>query len=940
MKKLYYVILMVFTIKVYAQNGTIQGKIVDENGLAMPGATVLLTDVNRGAFSEGDGRFTIYNVAPGSHTLVISFIGYQSIEQAIEVTSGLNDLSYALEPGAMIGDEVIVLGDRLKGQAKAINRQKTNQNVTNVVAADQIGRFPDPNIGDAVKRIPGITIQGDQGEARNIIVRGLQPQLNSVMINGNRVPSAEGDNRNIQLDLIPSDMIQTIEVNKSVTPDMDADAIGGSVNLVTRSAPSGSRVSGTVASGYNFLSEKPIWTGGLVLSNRFFKDRLGAVLSGSYNNHRFGSDNIEAVWAEGDNGSYVEEFEIRAYEVQRVRRSVSLGLDYEFNPAHKITLNGMYNHRDDWENRYRTVWAGIEEPDENGVSFVETIERQTKGGLNNDRIDNRRLENQQVRALSFGGDHLLGNIKLNWSGAWAKASERRPNERYAQYTAEPEIEVDGEDEPQGMLFLQDLSNPERPFFSAASGDGTSLAGNDPSIRNLSLFDLDEITEEFQDTYETDFNSRIDVQIPVTTKGVIKAGTRLRTKEKVRDNRFFEYSFLNDEYETLDQVPGVDKTDPDFLVGSQYAAGTYASPNWLGALDLTNAARFEEEDKPDEYLAQNYRANEDIVAGYAMITYDLNDEFTLLAGARVEQTSLEYTGNRVENEEELIAEVTASQDYTNFLPGVHLKYSLSENLIARFAWSNTLARPNYFDLVPYEDIRPEDSELFLGNPELDPTTSSNIDLSLENYFNSVGYMSVGYFNKSINDFIYTSVGRETRQVEGANVDFDVFQPVNGGDATINGFEVAFQRQLDFLPGALKGLGIYLNYTNISSTATGVANEDGDLRQDLDLPGSAGHLFNASLSFETAKLVFRASVNYSSDYMDEVGGDSFSDRYYDAQTFLDLNGSYAFTPNWRLFFEAINVTNQPLRYYQGVRSQTMQAEFYNARFNFGVKLDMFN
>ena len=937
-KHFYLIVLLICSLSAAAQNGTLQGKIVDENGLPMPGATVQITNLSQvGSFTDGEGRFTIYNVPTGNHTLKITYIGYQESEQEIEVSGGINDVDFSLTPGVTLGDEVIVLGDRLKGQAKAVNRQKNNQNITNIVAADQIGRFPDANIGDAIKRIPGITIQGDQGEARNIVIRGLQPQLNSVTINGNRIPSAEGDNRNIQMDLIPSDMIQTIEVNKAVTPDMDADAIGGSVNLVTRSAPSGSRISGTAASGYNALSEKPIWTGGLVLSNRFADDKLGAVLSASYNNHNFGSDNIEAEWTEGDDiAAYVEEFQIRTYEVQRIRRSISLGLDYQFNSAHKIYLNSMYNHRDDWENRYRTVIKDIEEPDANGVSFVGAIERQTKGGIDSDRVDNRRLEDQRVRNISFGGDHLLGNVKLNWSGSWAKASEERPNERYAQYTAEPEVEVAGEDEAQGMLFNQIITDPKRPLFTPAASDGFSLAGNDPSILGQSLFELDELTEEFQDTYETDFNSRIDLKIPINTAGIVSIGGRLRTKEKVRDNTFFEYSFINDEFETLDQVPGIDKTKSNFLPGSQYEAGNYASPSWLGSLDLTNGSRFDQEDKPDEYLAQNYTASEDIIAGYAMVTYDLSDAFTVLAGARVEQTSIEYTGNQVLNEEELISEVTASQDYTNFLPGLHLKYNFTKNLVARAAWTNTLARPNYFDLVPFEDNRPDDNELFLGNPDLDPTTSSNIDLSLENYFSSIGFVSVGYFNKSINDFIYTGI---TNQTFGGD-DFDVFQPFNGGDATINGFEIALQRQLDFLPGALKGIGIYLNYTNTSSSAEGVANEDGDLREDLDLPGSAEHLFNTSLSFETAKLVLRASINFSSDYIDEVGGDAFSDRYYDKQTFVDLNGSYAFTPNWRFFFEAINITNQPLRFYQGISSRTMQEEFYNARFNFGIKFDMFN
>ena len=934
MKILYsFLVLMFISVTTYAQV-VIRGKVIDENGLPLTGATIRLTDLeNTGTISDIEGNYVLFNIPVGEHTMQISFVGYTMMEKTITAEKDMKIEPIKLQPGVLLGNEVLVLGDRLKGQAKALNRQRTNQNITNVVAADQIGRFPDANIGDAVKRIPGITMQGDQGEARNVIIRGLAPQLNSVMINGNRIPSAEGDNRNIQMDLIPADMIQTIEVNKAITPDMDADAIGGAVNLTTRSAPEGQRISATFATGYNALSEKPIWTGGLIYGNKFFNNKLGAVVSLSYNDHQLGSDNIEAEWKEGDNiPAYVEEFQIRTYQVQRIRRSASVNLNYDINDRNKLFFSSMYNWRDDWENRYRTVYKDIEEPDANGVSFVGAIERQSKGGIGNDRVDFRRLEDQRVQSFSLGGEHLLGNAELTWSGAWSKASEERLNERYAEYVAEPEVEVAGEDVAQGMLFVQDISDPEFPEFRPAASDGISLAGNDPSIQDLSLFEFGEITEENQYTDETELAGRLDLKLPISQKGFIKFGTRYRGKEKTRDNNFFEFSPLNNDIESLNLVPRTNETRSDFLAGEQYAAGEYASKEWLGNLDLNDGSLFEAEDKADEYLAVNYSAKERITAGYAMAQYNLTPKLTATAGLRIEYTDLEYTGNIVENEEDFIQEVTLTDNYTNFLPGVHAKYNVNPNLVLRAAWTNTLARPNYYDLVPYQDNRIEDEELFLGNPELDPTTSMNFDFSAENYFKSIGLVSIGYFNKNIDDFIYVAASENS-------AGFNVFQPQNGGDGAINGVEVSVQRQLDFLPGALKGIGVYLNYTYTDSEATGVANEDGDPRDKIGLPGTAKNLFNASLSYENKSFIIRASINYSSDYIDEVGGDAFSDRYYDEQFFLDINASYAITQNWRIFAEANNLTNQPLRYYQGVPERTMQAEWYNSRYNLGLKFDLF-
>jgi TonB-dependent receptor len=324
----------------------------------------------------------------------------------------------------------------------------------------------------------------------------------------------------------------------------------------------------------------------------------------------------------------------------------------------------------------------------------------------------------------------------------------------------------------------------------------------------------------------------------------------------------------------------------------------------------------------------------------MIDQNLGDKLTLIAGVRLENTSIEYTGNEVLDEEELIGEVTATDNYTNVLPGINLRYALADNFIVRASWTNTLARPNYYDLVPYQNIIEEDEEISAGNPNLEPITSANFDLNAERYFESVGLLSGGVFYKQVNDFIYTFVNEEyiDDEITGGD-EWTFFQPLNGGTANIFGFEAAFQRQLDFLPGALKGLGVYLNYTYTGSNAEGIRNGDGDLRENLDLPGAVPHLFNASLSFETKKLVVRVSANYAHDYLDEVGDNEFTDRYYDRQFFLDANASYALTPNFRFFAEANNLTNQPLRYYQGERERTQQLEYYNARFNFGIKFDFF-
>jgi hypothetical protein len=237
-----------------SQNGNIRGVITDSYGIYVPGANVLIEDLRKGAISDGDGEFLILNVPEGTYNLIVKYLGYDDNVIEVIINSGQTaSVNLVLRENAEELDAVQIIGYSLGGQARALNTQKNKANITNIVSTDQIGKFPDANIGDAMKRIPGITMQVDQGEARNIIVRGLAPELNSVTLNGSRIPSAEGDNRNVQMDLIPSDMIQTIEVNKAVTPDMDGDALGGSVNLITRSSPQNFRLSATLGSGINFI---------------------------------------------------------------------------------------------------------------------------------------------------------------------------------------------------------------------------------------------------------------------------------------------------------------------------------------------------------------------------------------------------------------------------------------------------------------------------------------------------------------------------------------------------------------------------------------------------------------------------------------------------------------------------------------------------------------
>lgn len=889
-------------VSAWAQS-SISGQALDEANLPLPGAVVVL-DGEKTVLSDLNGRFSFIGIADGSHTLELQYAGYATVQKTATLNGKSMTLNLITKPNTTVLGEVEVLGSFGQGQAKALNRQRNNTNTTNVVSSDQVGRFPDANIGDAMKRISGITMQNDQGEARNIIIRGLAPQLNSVTINGERIPSAEGDNRNIQMDLIPADMIQTIEVSKSLTPDMDADAIGGSVNLVTRAVPGGRRIAVTGGVGYNQLRQAPVLTGSFAFGDRFANDRLGIVVAYSGNDNIFGSDNAEMEWVLDETGGFIENYEVRQYNVRRLRQSLSANIDFRLAPGHTLFVQTIHNNRKDWENRFRLRYKDIE-PDGNGGYVAGNIRHQTKAGGPDENF--ARLENQTTYNYAVRGEHLFGKLRADWSVNMARAEELRPNERYMQYRVK-NASVDG----------AVPTNTEFPIVTPIS-KGLDLAD----------FGLHELTEEQQNTYDEDLNARLDFTLPIGN-GSLKFGARSRNKQKFRELEFHEYAFLGDEPE-LSSIGEVMADRADRYMPGNYwnydAAKYFVNPEYVGNLDLNNSALFEKSDIPSEYAASEYNATEAITAGYIMYSGKFG-KLDYIAGVRAENTVNKYTGYAFDVDDETVTQRDGEGSYTDVLPSVLVKYSLTPKSILRAALTSTIARPNYYDLVPYAAYSIVDEEAEFGNSELLAANATNFDLSYEAYLKGIGFFSVGGFYKRIDNFIYT----EATDITYNGVNYDATQPKNGQAASILGAEIGYQRQLDFLPGALKNFSFYGNTTLTNSSTSGIRTEA------VMLAGTAPFMVNGSLAYETKKVTARISLNHSAGYVDEYGKNAFNDRYYGDQTFLDLNAYYAITPKVRIFMEVNNLLNQPLRYYQYQAQYTMQMEYYGVRGNIGVKLDL--
>ncbi len=888
--------------------GQLKGRILDNEKNPLPGAVVIIDSNKLSAVTDLDGFFSFANLSSGNHNLKVTYIGFLPVSKTIVVSEKSTVDDIVMSDTSRELNEVVVTGV-FSGQQRAINAQKNNINITNVVSADQIGKFPDSNIGDALKRISGINVQYDQGEARFGQVRGTPAEFSSVTINGSRLPSAEGDIRNVQLDLIPSDMIQTIEVSKTLMPDQDGDAIGGSINLVTKNSPHRFTVGAVAGTGYNWISRKAQMNFGLTLGNRFFNDRFGVMLAASYNNAPAGSYNTEFIWEKDDDGKiYVNDYQIRQYFVTRERQSYSLSLDWKFNDYNKIWFKGIFNNRNDWENRYRTT---LKDMTPEGKADVRV---QTKGGTPDNR--NARLERQRTMDFTLGGENRLGIFGIDWKLGYARASEERPNERYIDYRLKKQ------------KFSIDLSNPREPL--ATPEEGSTITLNDD-------FSLKELTQQQEDIVEKDFKAALDFKTKLSDRAKLKFGFKFVSKFKNKEIDFYEYTPIDEKAFDKDAFSHtVDMTTDRFMPSAKYKAGTFIDKYFLGSLNLDDKNQFESEQVAEE-LAGNYHARENVTSGYMRIDSRLADNLQFMGGLRVENTDLRYIGRIYDDETgEVSKTAPATSSYINFLPSLLLKWEINKDFLFRAGYNQSISRPKYSALVPGMKISRGDNEITVGNPGLKATTSHNIDLNAEYYWKSIGLVSAGLFYKRIEGFIVDEVAYN-KEYEG-NLWTKFTQPKNGGNANIFGVELAWQRDFSFITPAMKCLGLYATYTYTRSRITDFNFEGRENEKGLSLPGSPEHTANLSLYFDKCGFSARASFNYASAFIDEMGASSFYDRYYDAVKYLDLNVSYTFGRKTKItvYADCNNLLNQPLRYYQGSKDYTMQQEYYGVKFNGGVKV----
>lgn len=940
--------------------GGINGKVTDAgSGDFLPGANVVLDGTNYGASSDRFGEFTISNVPDGNYTLTVTYVGYADYSDSVTVGSDVVSRDIALSVDYVAMEAVNVTG-LAQGQAKALSQQRSAGNIKNVVSRDQMEKFPDQNVADVLQRLPGIALESDHGEGRYVQIRGAEASLNTTTINGVKVPSPE-DVRKISLDIIPSYSLGSVEVTKAITPDMDGDAIGGHVNLITKNAfdYDGQFMEAKVAGGHRPLYGKSGSMGAFTYGNQFMDGKLGLIVSSSYEFNDMKTDNIELEWndeyefvsdvvdSEEDetyvvdeaDGTIINDMQLKNYALSRERIGITTGLDYKLAENSKLYLNLITNTYTDKENRNRLRYRFDKSVDEETPGSGYTNVTSNSGTANLARIT-RELKSRssisKINSFSLGGDHALGNIKADWAFTQSYAEELRDPSLNAEFEAKDinmNYEFSDNNHPQITSFTDDEGSAfDQHDLSAYELDAIELEGNyipNAKSPNGNLVSGDDQVIAF------------NLAMPLSlggANGEIKAGAKLSSKKKKSDVSGAEVWEWDGDDDLIMQGFDMD------IEGDEYMDGNYVHTHGMDVDKLrdhmsANLGSYNILPMYEDAILETWDATEDITAFYGMANMRMG-KINFIGGARVEQTSTEYNSwaGAVEDAEdaELSLDESLSQfftaqkvskEYTDVLPMFHVRYAVNNRMMVRAAYTETIARADFASLVPFIATDGDDAEA--GNPELESAHSQNIDLMLEYYPSGLGIFSFGYFSKAIDNYIYTAVLQDATIRDGAKVYDEVVMPVNGENATLSGWEMNFVKNLDFLPGPLSNLSLYFNYTSTTSEA-----DYGDMREKSTFPGQAPATGNLSFAYETSKLTARFSQSIADQYIVEVGEDADEDIYYDPANRLDFSMSYNINSKLTLFADILNITNVPHVYFMGDASKPVEKEVYGATMKIGT------
>jgi TonB-dependent receptor len=926
------------------QRGAISGIVTDDSGAVLKGAQVTLESPVFNTVSDEQGRFYINDVAAGSYTLTISYVGFTKFEQPVNVTGGQAANIEAKLKLQSQNESILVTAPRVTGEAEAVNIERNADNLVQVLPAEVIRSLPNANLADALGRLPSVTLERDEGEGKYVQVRGLEPRLTNAMIDGVNVPSPEPTVRQVKFDSIPADMVESVQVSKTLQPNMEGDGIGGSVNLITKVATNQPTIAIGGVDGYT-----PIIHGrGLTedtgsLGYRFGPDkRFGALIGGSYDWNGRGIDDIEpvpdiATLSTGQQVSWKDGMDIRQYQYFRTRWGIAGSTDYKFSEASNIYVRAFYSDFHNYGDRFKYSLF-------DNTPGIQLLAPGNAGGTPTANGE-LRTPDIGVSNIVLGGVHNLSTTWFAWDVAVSRGWYGGSSSEDADFIAGPAFTT--------STCQYDPNATANQFLPRWSGECFKEM-NDPS--NYVVKDIKQ-------------NLGVSAQLNIEASGSgakrFHIGSKLAKLEI--GGRFRNAHKFNDGY-TLTLSPDTANlqksaqfssgfipmtTFPNGIVNHSYYNGGNYNLGYQPSFENTfafyqaNPTLFDSSSTQGTD-GQEYDLIEKVSAGYVMGTIDLSSRWRLIAGLRVEATSQNGTNFLLNNVTNTISPNNFSGSYITLLPSAALKYAVSPNDNLRFFYARGLSRPDPQEIAEAIQITTNGNGTFpfaitLDNPSLIAETGDDIDVLYDHYFSTFGVFSAGYFYKYLHNPIvntqsnllnYTPPGGTTAG------NYQITQPINAGSGWVTGIEVAYLQHFSSLPGAWAGLGLSANYGYTASRANGIPG-----RSDHPmLPRTSPNAFNISPTYDRGRVSLRLGVSYNQAsiyayvFTDGLAGGvngPLSDIWFYTHVQVDAQGSVRLNHGFTAIVSALNLNNEVFGFYQGSPQYMIQREYYQPTVSLGLR-----
>ncbi len=879
--------------------------------------------------------------------------------------------TFAQEGEVVELDEYQVRGFR---DSLQLSREEARQSLSlkDVIAADSVGKLPDANIAEALNRITSVYMAPDQGEGRYVSIRGVDPILNNVTLNGQTIAVSDTDGRSgraAPLDVLSASSISRIEVFKVTTPDMDGQSIGGTVNIKTPSAFDFADAFGFVNAeyGYNdFGTENDIYSFQANWADRFGdNDEWGLFIGANYSYREYLSHLYENPRAGNPENAFMDELvpdRVRFGSAVGDRERYGFTANLEFSPSDEsfFWFRSYFTQFDDTE--FRPEYT-IRNRGDIGATAADEI-YWTRYAIENET----RLEVQErpVYQFVFGGEQQISDAwSIEGNLNFTKAKEENPLLNY--YEVETRTDTGDIDDPVNnpVSFSINSAGFATPTFNPALSDGLSpydLAFHQVSrLRNItSEVEEETVTADFDALWEGYWGEKAVS---------FKTGVKLLSRDKFVDDTDLRFPYEGSD--TLADA-GLGRLFEDIGRGESYRIVPVGNL-WIPDPDAYEAHRsanpgdysFDEGGSTSNSIEDDYTLTEEINAFYAMATYEYSPELMFTGGVRIEETDVEVSAfsfisqietelppeeSRIDElpfEESEAVEINDRNSYTSVLPSINMRWMIDANLLFRASISTNIGRPDYPDVSPISTLEISEDPLEpgtffanneIGNPDLEPYEGTNFDVSLDYYFNeNSGVFSVGGFYKRIDNAIY-EFEEEFDNFEFAGVVFEEYRSSTFSNAEaghISGIEFTYQQDLTMLREPLDGLGILANVAFIDSEVE-VFQRPGE---KLPFFNQADLIYNIQLYYEKNGFQARLAYTYQSEVIfDELAGNPENDIYRDELESLDAKISYQFNDNWEVYLTAKNLTDEPLLTYRNQNRRFIAEnpgyELYGTEFRLGL------